>query len=81
MPITRSPRWCEHLVAVERALVLADDNGVEAPIRIGQHLQQRGRLWPVRPRQAPAAIGVEELDHNPAMTSDQVLGHVVLPAA
>jgi len=49
------------LAAVERPLVLADHDRVEAAVRVGHRRQQRGGLRAAGPRQHPALPGIEEL--------------------
>ena len=49
------------LVAVERALRLADHDGVEAAVRVAERVEQPRRLGAALPRQRPRLADVEEL--------------------
>ncbi|MET7426063.1 hypothetical protein [Dactylosporangium sp. NPDC005555] len=69
----------QRLIAEERPLVLAHHHRIEPPVRVGERLQQLGGLRPVRPRQPPAAIRVEELRHDHTMTRDEFLSRIPLP--
>jgi hypothetical protein len=74
-------REVAQLVAGERPRVLADHNRVEPAIGIGDRGQQRGGLRPLGPGQLTGAADVEELDHDPAPTGDQLRRDVKLPPA
>ncbi|MEU5963409.1 hypothetical protein ABZ777_19560 [Micromonospora parva] len=69
------------LLAVEGALVLADDDRVETACRVRQGVEQPCRLRPVRPGHSAGDALVEKLDHDLAMNGDQVAGVVALPPA
>jgi hypothetical protein len=52
------------LVAVEGTLRLSDDNGVPAPLRIAERVEQTRRLGPALPRQRARLADVEVLRND-----------------
>ncbi|MFG2058759.1 hypothetical protein ACGFI9_32535 [Micromonospora sp. NPDC048930] len=69
------------LLAVEGAFVLAHDDRVEPARRVRHRRERPCRLRPVRSGHRAGDTLFEELDHDPTMTGDQVLGIVALPPA
>ena len=67
------------LVAVEGALRLADHDGIEAPGRVAERLQQSVRLGPPLPWQRSAVADVEVLLDDRAVAVDELPAAFELP--
>jgi hypothetical protein len=68
------------LVAVERAVRLADDDGIEPAVSVPELGEQRSRLRPALPGDRAGLVHVEELsDDNPAARLDESAGTDKLP--
>lgn len=68
------------LVAVEGALGLTDDDGVETAVRVGESVEKFGGLGPALPRQGAGQADVEEFgDDDAAGRFDEAGGAVALP--
>jgi hypothetical protein len=67
------------LGAVERPLVLPDNDRVPAPIRVRQGGDQGGGLRAPPPRHRPALPDIEELRRDAPVPPDQGLGLLPLP--
>jgi hypothetical protein len=69
----------DQLVCGEGPIVLADHDGVEPAIRVGDSIEEVRGLRPVSPPQATAAADVEVFGSDPSSTGDEFGGAVALP--